>query len=226
MYADSMQIAKNIDIVREKIAHAAIDCGRNPSDITLIAASKNANAEQINAAIKAGVNDIGENRVQQLLEKYDRTLPVKWHFIGRLQTNKVKYIIEKVDLIHSVDNIKLAKEIDKQARRIHKTQNILIQVNFFEEKSKGGIPTEDFYIFLDNLQNLQNIAVLGVMLMAPRNVVTQLLHNCNNFVIDICKHKCNNNSYMEIVSFGMSGDFERAIACGSTAVRIGQDIFG
>ncbi|MDR1101709.1 MAG: YggS family pyridoxal phosphate-dependent enzyme [Clostridiales bacterium] len=224
MSASPSQIADNIRVIQSKIERAAAGCNRDPSEIMLIAASKGASPEQINAAIHAGVTNIGENRVQELLSKYPYIIGATWHFIGRLQTNKVKYIIDKVDLIHSVCSTKLAEEINKQAGKIKKIQKILIQINFFEEKSKNGILADDFYAFAENLSKMPNIKVCGIMLMAPRHVVTKLLQKCNNFVIDIRAKKWFNIS-MGVISFGMSGDFEQAIGYGSTAVRIGNDIF-
>jgi hypothetical protein len=219
-------IQENVRIVREKIAQAAKECGRNPEEITLIAATKGRSIDEINMAIRAGIADIGENRVQELLEKYDKGVePVTWHFIGRLQTNKVKYIIDKVDLIHSVDSMKLAEEIDKRAGRIGKIQNVLVQVNFFDEASKAGIAPSDVIKFMEKLQVLQNVKVRGLTFMTPQGIVINLLHKCNGFVIDIKAHFCD-NVCVDTISFGMSGDYECAVRNGSTAVRIGSCIFG
>jgi len=222
-----MSIEGNIENIRRKIEEAAQSCGREPSEITLLAATKYVNAEEINEAISCGITDIGENRVQDLLEKYDKIDKVNLHFIGRLQTNKVKYIIDKVCLIHSVDNLHLAQEIQNCAEQIGKIQDILVEVNFFGEETKGGIKPEEIYDFIDKLSEFMNIRVCGIMLMAPKNlIVTQLLGNCNHFVLDIEKHFCNNmNNRGCIVSFGMSNDYELAIKNGSTMVRIGSKIF-
>ena len=221
-------IEENIKKVRKKIGETAKGCGREESEITLVAATKYANADEINEAIRCGITDIGENRVQDLLAKYEKLDKVNLHFIGTLQTNKVKYIIDKVCLIHSVNSLHLAEEIDRQAKKIDKIQDILVEVNFFDEGSKSGIRAEDVYDFIGKLEGFSNIRVCGIMMMMPldKNIVTQLLGNCNHFVLDIEKHFCNNmDNRVCIVSFGMSGDYEQAIKCGSTMVRIGSSIF-
>lgn len=222
-----MSIAENVRMMRENIMRATVACGRVPGEITLVAATKGRGIDEINAAIEAGVKNIGENRVQELVEKYEsgEILPVKWHFIGRLQTNKVKYIIDKVDLIHSVDSMKLAEEINRRARGIGKRQDVLVQVNLFEEESKAGIAVEEVEDFIERMRILENVKVRGFTLMAPRGVVTQMSHKCKGFVIDKMQLFCD-NSEKGVISYGMTGDYAFAIACGSTMIRIGSGIFG
>ena len=135
-------IKKNLETVRGQISEAAQTVGRDGDDVILVAVSKTRTPEEINIAIDAGTTDIGENKVQEIMDKYDDVKPVRWHMIGHLQTNKVKYIIDKVDMIHSVDSIKLAKEIDKRAKAHGKTMDILVQINPAEEESKFGVTIE------------------------------------------------------------------------------------
>ena len=136
-------IKKNLDVIRGEIAETAQQCGRSADDVLLVAVSKTRTPEEINVAIDAGVTDIGENKVQEIMDKFDAVKPVKWHMIGHLQTNKVKYIIDKVSMIHSVDSYKLAAEIDKRAGAKGITMDILLQVNSAQEESKFGITTAE-----------------------------------------------------------------------------------
>ncbi|MDR0931274.1 MAG: YggS family pyridoxal phosphate-dependent enzyme [Clostridiales bacterium] len=218
-------ISLNVKRAFDDVESACVAAGREPLDVTLLIATKYANVEQINQAIASGVKVIGENRVQQLLEHYEGVAcEVSWHFIGRLQTNKVKYIIDKVDLIHSVDSIKLATEIDACAKKIGKVQDILIQVNLFDEESKGGVGLAEFDELIKNAKKLENIRICGLMYMPPQQIVTQMLHKCKDFYLDFCE-KMYNNKYKGILSFGTSGDFALAIKYGSTIVRLGRSVF-
>lgn len=223
------QVKENLDIIKEKIENAAKKRGVSADDITLVAVTKTYPAEVINEAIKCGVCDIGENKVQEIIQKYDFVDPVRWHLIGHLQTNKVKYIIDKVHMIHSVDSIKLMEEINTQAKKHDKVMNILIQVNISGEESKFGISPSELDQMLNRAEELENIKVCGLMTIMPKvdNPVSNRLHfvNINRIYIDISKKKYNNIS-MEYLSMGMSGDFEVAIEEGSNMVRIGSAIFG
>ncbi|MFQ7473836.1 MAG: YggS family pyridoxal phosphate-dependent enzyme, partial [Anaerovoracaceae bacterium] len=136
-------IKKNLAEVERRIKKTESECGKNDNEVLLVAVSKTRTAEEINIAIDAGVTDIGENKVQEIMDKYDEVKPVRWHMIGHLQTNKVKYIIDKVDLIHSVDSYKLAAEINKRAGAKGINMDILLQVNSAQEESKFGISTEE-----------------------------------------------------------------------------------
>ena len=199
--------------------------------VKLIAVTKTVPAEIINEAISCGVTAIGENRVQELLEKYDvldkRNLEI--HLIGRLQTNKVKYIIDKVDLIHSVDSFKLGSTIDKYAKINLKVQDVLVQVNVAGEQTKGGVAPGELETLLVSLSELKNIRVRGLMCIPPVekipgenkrffNLLNKMMVDNNNKNID--------NICMDTLSMGMSGDYRTAIACGATMVRIGTKIFG
>ena len=194
-----------------------------------MAVTKTHPTEMMNTAIECGVTDIGENKPQEVRDKFADVLPVKWHLIGHLQTNKIKYIIDKVCLIHSVDSIHLMDEIDKQAKKHDIVMDILIEVNISGEESKSGISPSELESLLIHAGTLSNIKVRGLMTVAPKlyNNVTNTLHfnNMNRLFIDI-KGKKYDNVTMDYLSMGMSGDFEEAIKCGSNMVRVGSAIFG
>ena len=222
-------IEEKLQEVREKIKEAAERSGRNASDITLIAVTKTHGAEEINCAIDAGVTDIGENKVQEILEKYEAVKPVRWHLIGHLQTNKVKYIIDKVCLIHSVDSIHLMDEIERQAAKHDLIMPILIQVNISGEETKFGIRPEEIEEYLLHAGTLSHVKVRGLMTIAPKvnKNISHRLHfdNIHKIFIDISQKKYDNVS-MEYLSMGMSGDYQCAIDAGSNMVRVGSAIFG
>ena len=224
-----MNIADNIKIINEKIMLAAEKSGRRFEDILLVGVTKTIDAERIRTAVECGVTTLGENRVQELAEKLPHVQNAAWHIIGHLQTNKVKYIAGKTDLIHSVDSIKLAEEIDKQSAAVKNVQSILIQVNISGEATKFGIAPNKLDALLENLSALENIKVKGLMTIAPSGApegeIRKLYENCNNLLIDIGRKKYH-NICMELLSMGMSGDFETAIECGSNIVRVGAGIFG
>lgn len=223
------EIKNNLEAVRKKICEAAEKSGRNENEITLIAVTKTHSPEMINEAIDLGVTDIGENKVQEIVEKYDHVKPVRWHLIGHLQTNKVKYIIDKVYMIHSVDSVHLMEEIDRQAKKHGVIMKILIQINISGEETKFGISPDQLDEMLECAERLSNVKVCGLMTILPKvdNCVSLRLHfiNIRRIYIDISKKKYNNIS-MQYLSMGMSGDFEEAIEEGSNMVRIGRAIFG
>ena len=223
-------LKENLESVEEKIQEACKKSGRNREDVTLIAVSKTKPVETLQEAYDLGVRVFGENKVQELTEKYD-SLPkdIHWHMIGHLQRNKVKYIIDKVDLIHSVDSIRLAETIDKEAQKHDLIANILVEVNVAKEESKFGLMPEEVDGFIDEIANLQHIQVKGLMTIAPfvenpeknRTVFADL----RKLSVDIAKEKVDNVN-MSILSMGMTNDFEVAIEEGATMVRIGTAIFG
>lgn len=223
-------ISENILSVKEKIEKSAQISGRSADDVLLVAVTKTHGADMINEAIDCGITDIGENKVQEILEKYDQVKKgVRWHLIGHLQTNKVKYIIDKVSLIHSVDSIKLMDEIDRQAKKHNLVMDILIQVNISGEETKFGIEPEQLDEFLRHAGELSNIRVLGLMTIAPKtnNSVTSRLHFDNIRAIYLDNQtKMYDNVIMKYLSMGMSGDYEVAIECGANIVRVGSAIFG
>ncbi|MBR0088678.1 MAG: YggS family pyridoxal phosphate-dependent enzyme, partial [Clostridia bacterium] len=185
--------------------------------------------EMMNEAIELGVTDIGENKPQEVRDKYADVKPVRWHLIGHLQTNKVKYVIDKVCLIHSVDSVKLMDEIERQAEKHDTTMDILIQVNISGEETKSGIKPEEIYDLIEHAGELSRVKVKGLMTIAPKtdNPVTNALHfdNIHRLFLDIQQKKYDNIS-MEYLSMGMSGDYETAIEHGANMVRVGSAIFG
>ena len=223
------EISANLKMVREKICAAAKKTGRTGEDITLIAVTKTHPPEMINEAIDCGVTDIGENKVQEIVEKYDKVKPVRWHLIGHLQTNKVKYIIDKVHMIHSVDSVRLMEEIDRQAKKHGVVMNILIQINISGEETKFGIRPDEIDEMLEAAERMSNVKVCGLMTILPKvdNTVSLRLHfiNIRRIYIDISKKKYNNIS-MKYLSMGMSGDYELCIEEGSNVIRVGSTIFG
>lgn len=223
-------IKERLNYVSDLIAKSATLSGRTAEDVTLIAVTKTHSADVINAAIDAGVTDIGENKVQEILEKYDHVKPVRWHLIGHLQSNKVKYIIDKVSMIHSVDSIKLLDEIERQCKRQGvESMDCLIQINISGEESKSGIQPHELPEVLGYCEGLEHVKIKGLMTILPKgcdNVTQNLLfRNINKIFIDN-KDKTYHNVNMECLSMGMSGDFTTAIECGATMVRVGSLIFG
>lgn len=222
-------IENNLNDVRSRIADAAANCGRQANDVTLIAVTKTYGVDVINEAIDQGVTDIGENRVQEIMEKYESVKPVRWHLIGHLQKNKVKYIIDKVELIHSVDSFELAKEIDKHAKKHDKLQRILLEVNVSGEESKFGISPQDCEALCRSISELENVKIEGLMTIAPfvddEKVLENVFDGLKKLAGDI-SGKSIKNVDMTHLSMGMTNDFPLAIANGATMVRVGTGIFG
>lgn len=223
-------IAENINGIRKNIDEAARRAGRDPKDILLLAVSKTVEVPKIKAAVEEGLDELGENRVQEIMEKYEPMGPdVKWHLIGHLQTNKVKYIIDKVKLIHSVESLKLAEEIDKQAKKHDLIMDVLVEINMAKEESKFGIMPEDAESFIRSLAALENIRVRGLMTVAPfvengeENRV--YFRNMKKLLVDI-NAKNINNINMDVLSMGMTGDYVTAVEEGATIIRVGTGIFG
>lgn len=224
-----MDIEQNLKNVEQRIAAAAKKSGRSREDIILVAVTKTHPADMMNEAIKAGVTDIGENKPQEVRDKYTDVLPVRWHLIGHLQTNKVKYIIDKCCMIHSVDSIKLMDEIEKQAKQHDVSMDILIQVNISGEETKSGITAEELDELLMHAGELERVKVRGLMTIAPKceHQEDAAVHFRNmKMLFDETAKKVYKNVSMEYLSMGMSGDFEAAIECGSNMVRVGSAIFG
>lgn len=223
-------IKENYLEVLKKVNDAAIKSNRKQDDVTLIAVSKTKPIEALKEAYDAGARDFGENKVQEILEKYDK-LPkdCRWHMIGHLQTNKVKYIIDKVCMIHSVDSLKLAEVISKEAVKNNITMPILIEVNVADEDTKFGVTTDELDDLVEKISELPGIEVRGLMTVAP--YVDDPEENRQYFVIlrqlsvDMTNKNPHNN-YVTELSMGMTGDYEVAISEGSTLVRVGTGIFG
>ena len=223
-------IKNNIQIVQRKINDACKKAGRDPETANLIAVSKTKPVSMLQEAYDAGIRDFGENKVQEILEKYDQ-LPgdIRWHMIGHLQRNKVKYIIDKVCLIHSVDSLRLAEEISKEAVKHNLTMPILIELNIAAEESKFGLSFEECEKMITQISTLPNIQIKGLMTVAP--FVENAEENREYFKamkqlsVDIMTKNID-NVCMDILSMGMTGDYEVAIEEGSTHVRVGTGIFG
>ena len=221
----------NYKLIEERITEAAVKSGRSREDITFLAATKTVDADRINYAISLGLKYIGENRVQEMLSKYDDydLDNASLQFIGHLQSNKVRQIVGKVDLIQSVDSVKLAKEISKQSLKNSINSDILIEVNIGEEESKSGIKAEQLYELLDEIKNFDNISVKGLMCIPPicdspqKNL--KFFDKMNNIFIDISDKNIDNIS-MDILSMGMSADYYEAILSGANMVRVGSSLFG
>lgn len=228
---DYTYMDRDVAAVREKIAVAAKAAGRDPSDVTLLAAVKYADAPEVNYLHEhLGVNDVGENRVQQLLDRWD-TLNregLRVHFIGTLQTNKVKYIIDKVCMIHSLDSLKLAAEIDRQAKKHGIVMDVLCEINSGHEESKSGVAPEDAEKFCTSLAAYPNLRLCGFMTMAPKCTESgeyrKYFRETFALCLDIWQKKLH-NKMRPVISMGMSGSFEEAILEGATIVRVGRGLF-
>ncbi len=224
------ELLEGLSEVQETIKKAAMEVNRRPEDITLVAVSKTKPAELIEEAYSVGIRDFGENKVQELCDKMER-LPkdIKWHMIGHLQRNKVKYIVGKVALIHSVDSFRLAAEISRLATLSECHQDILIQVNMGREESKFGVMEEDAVSLIKDVSKLPNIHICGLMTSAPYVVDSdenlEIFHKIKQLAVDIDAENIDNVS-MDIISMGMSQDYVAAIKEGSTMVRVGSKIFG
>ena len=223
-------IRANLEAVHGRISQAASKAGRAEEDVLLVAVSKTRTPEEINTAIDAGVTDIGENKVQEIMDKYEAVKPVKWHMIGHLQTNKVKYIIDKVCLIHSVDSLKLAKEINKRAASHGIVMDILVQINPADEESKFCVSLSDTKeLIMEILENCENIRIRGLMSVAPavedpedvRGYFEEVKAQYDEF--SKIEHERIDFKYL---SMGMSNDYAIAIEEGATYVRVGSKIFG
>lgn len=223
-------IRENIEEVKEKIRLACVKSERDMNDVTLIAVSKTKPLHMLQEAYECGIRDFGENKVQELMEKIP-AMPddIRWHMIGHLQRNKVKYIVDKVYLIHSVDSLRLAEEISKEACKKNVCVNILVEVNVAEEDTKFGTTCEDAIALVENISRLPNLKIHGLMTIAP-NVENEeenriYFNRLKQLSVDI-RSKNIDNVYMDVLSMGMTGDYQIAVEEGSTYVRVGTGIFG
>ena len=207
------EIFRRIDAVKKEYGIS--------EEITVVGATKTVSAERINELPSCGITIAGENRVQELLEKYDSVSGVEWHLIGALQTNKVKYIIDKVSLIHSVDRQSLADEIDRQAKKHNKKMPVLVEINVGREENKSGIMPEQAEDFMAYVASKENLILKGVMTVFPIDAREETYVEFQKFAI-----KAKEKYGASVVSAGMSGDFEKAIRYGSNMVRLGSVIFG
>ena len=222
---------ERLDRINKRIADAAIGCGRIPETVRLVAVSKTVDADRVAEAIDAGAAILGENYIQEARDKFNTLYgrPVQWHFIGHLQSNKAKYAVRMFDLIHSVESLKLAKALDKEARKNDKVQDILIQVNISREETKSGVAETGAVELIVQISGLENVRVKGLMTMPPffdapeqaRPFFRQLARLRDRIV-----ERNIPRVSMQELSMGMTGDFEVAIQEGATLVRIGTAIFG
>lgn len=224
-------IEYNYNHIKERIAEAAVKSGRKPEDITFLSATKTVEPEYINYAISLGLDHIGENRVQELLSKYDEynLENCSLQFIGHLQSNKVRQIVGKVDLIQSVDSLKLAKEVSRVSQNKNLTTDILVEVNIGKEENKSGVMPEMLEELLYQIKDLPSINIKGLMTIPPicddNNKIRSFFSDMNKMFLDISSKKLDNVS-MDVLSMGMSGDYYEAILEGANMVRIGSALFG
>lgn len=221
-----------VTAIRKEMAETARSVGRNPDEIILVGVSKRHSAEQVTEAVDAGITILGENYIQEAVEKIETLgadLGASWHFIGHLQTNKTRFAVHHFDLIHTVDSVKLAREIDKRARKINKVQKILVQINISQESSKSGMAASDALALVREAAQFENISVRGLMGMPPffddPEEARPFFKELTRIRSDIQAANIPNIA-MEHLSMGMSGDFKAAIEEGATMVRIGTAIFG
>lgn len=223
-------LKENLANAEKNIEQACKNAGRNRNEVTLIAVSKTKPVEMLQEIYDENIRDFGENKVQELCSKMEQ-LPsdIRWHMIGHLQRNKVKYIVGKVELIHSVDTYRLAEEINIQAKKQNVIVPILVEVNIAHEESKFGISAEDAILLVEEISRLENIRIKGLMTIAPyvENPEDNRLYfrKIKQLSVDITNKNIDNVS-MEILSMGMTGDYMVAIEEGATMVRVGTGIFG
>jgi pyridoxal phosphate enzyme (YggS family) len=224
-------IKYNYDFINEKIAEAAMKAGKTREDITFLSATKTVEPEYINYAISLGLSYIGENKVQELLSKYDQynLENCSLQFIGHLQSNKVRQIVGKVDLIQSIDSMKLAKEVSKCSLKNNITSDILVEVNIGKEENKSGVMPEMLEKLVEEISTLPAVNVKGLMTIPPicekKDEIRRYFEKMNRLFLDISSKKLDNVS-MDILSMGMSSDYYEAILEGANMVRIGSALFG
>ena len=223
-------LKENLKEVQENILKACEKSGRNPEDVTLIAVSKTKPVPMLQEIYDENIRDFGENKVQELVEKYDE-LPqdIKWHMIGHLQRNKVKYIIDKVSMVHSVDSVRLAEAIEKEAAKKDICIPVLIEVNVAGEESKFGLSVEEVLPFLEEISSYEHLQVKGLMTIAPfvanPEENREVFQKLKKLSVDIATKNINNVN-MSVLSMGMTNDYQVAVEEGATMVRVGTGIFG
>ncbi len=224
-------IEDNLKYIKEEIARSAQEFNRQEEDITLLAATKTVSADKVNFAISKGLSCIGENRVQELMDKYDDLDLSKTdcQFIGRLQTNKIKYLVGKVSQIQSIDKVSQIKELSRLCSKFNEKMNVLVEVNIGREENKGGVLPEALYEFIHEISEFEGINVKGLMAIPPICVqkvnLLPYFNDMYKYFIDIREKKLDNVS-ISVLSMGMSDDYSLAIKCGANLVRIGSLLFG
>ena len=223
-------VAENLAQVQKNIEESCRNVNRDPGEVTLIAVSKTKPVEMLREAYDAGARVFGENKVQEIVDKYNH-MPsdVKWHMIGHLQRNKVKYIVDKVAMIHSVDSFRLAETIEKEAAKKNVTVPILIEVNVAQEESKYGLKPEEVLPFIEEIADFSHIQIKGLMTIAPyvenAEENREIFRELKKLSVDIAAKNINNVT-MSVLSMGMTGDYLVAVQEGATMVRVGTGIFG
>lgn len=221
------QLQENLREIRERVGAAAEKSGRNFEDVSIMAVTKTVPAQRVNQAIQGGITLLGENRVQEYLEKYPlyEKKNCSIHFIGRLQTNKVRYIVDKIDMVESVDSIRLAQELEKRCAVLKKTMEILLEINIGVEPTKSGVLPEHLPELMKAVAALPHLRLSGLMAIPPAGGKEYYFSKMYDLFLDI-KEKNIDNSDVRFLSMGMSNDFETAIACGANIVRLGTILFG
>lgn len=225
MESNYSYVDENLKLIRENVGEAAEKCGRKAEDIRIMAVTKTVAPEIVNHAIELGLDLLGENRVQEYLSKAEAYSPTEVHFIGGLQTNKVKYIIESVSMIQSVDSLKLGTEIDRLAAKHGRVMDILCEVNIGGEESKGGVAPDKLRELIAQLAQLKNIRIKGLMTIPPPSQSDIFLGRMQELYNDLRDNKIEGVD-MQVLSMGMTHDYAEAVKYGSTLVRIGTGLFG
>lgn len=225
MESNYSYVDENLKLIRENVGEAAEKCGRKAEDIRIMAVTKTVAPEIVNHAIELGLDLLGENRVQEYLSKAEAYSPAEIHFIGGLQTNKVKYIIELVSMIQSVDSLKLGTEIDRLAAKHGRVMDILCEVNIGGEESKGGVAPDKLRELIAQLAQLKNIRIKGLMTIPPPSQSDIFLGRMQELYNDLRDNKIE-GADMQVLSMGMTHDYAEAVKYGSTLVRIGTGLFG
>ncbi len=229
--SEDNSIREKLSLIRKRIRAAAVDCGRSPEEIRLVAVSKTKSVETVARGIAAGITDLGENYIQEAREKIAAlsSHDVTWHFIGHLQSNKARYAVGLFDLIHTIDSVKLAHEVNRQALRQGIVQKVLIQVNIGQEATKSGVLAEETTALALAVSSLDNLSLEGLMTLPPMFNAPEQARPCFAAVRKLAEKIAAEqipNIRMAELSMGMTGDFEAAIAEGATIVRVGTAIFG
>ena len=221
---------ENYEKVVENVKNACARSGRNFDDVTIIAVSKTKPLSDVEELLAHGVTEFGENKVQEMVDKYEHvSKPVHWHLIGHLQTNNVKYLVDKACMIHSVDSVHLAKEIEKEAAKKNLVVKVLLEVNIAHEESKFGINETEVYDLIDAIKDMPHIHVMGLMTIAPfvENPEDNRIYFRKMYQLSLdIKSKCIDNIDMNVLSMGMTNDYEIAVEEGATMIRVGTAIFG
>ena len=225
MESNYSYVDENLKLIRENVGEAAEKCGRKAEDIRIMAVTKTVAPEIVNHAIELGLDLLGENRVQEYLSKAEAYSPAEVHFIGGLQTNKVKYIIESVSMIQSVDSLKLGTEIDRLAAKHGRVMDILCEVNIGGEESKGGVAPDKLRELIAQLAQLKNIRIKGLMTIPPPSQSDIFLGRMQELYNDLRDNKIE-GADMQVLSMGMTHDYAEAVKYGSTLVRLGTGLFG